>query len=369
MFSAEFDAAEGHTRVSNVIGVGMTHYPMIITTDENMASLLRGTLKDPDIPAEAKDTASWSDLARKEWGDDLGASAAAEHRAVLRSNLERVRAELDAFEPDLLLVWGDDQYENFREEVVPSFCVLAYQDTEVDPFGVVKKRGHPNAWGLPDDTQSFQMHGSPEFAKDLARFVLNDGIDVAYSYEKREGINFPHAFANTQLFLDYENVGKEFPYPIVPIAVNCYGEHVIARQGGLAKFAEINAGEELDPPGPSPYRCFQFGQSVGRFLRQTDKKVAIVASSSWSHAFLNDKAWHLHPDTVADRRLYDAMVAGDLDTWLATQSSEIVDAGQHEMLNWFCMLGAAKELGLELQWSEFIETEVFNSNKVFALYQ
>jgi hypothetical protein len=32
--------------VSNVIGLGMTHYPMITTTDEHMASLLRGTLKE-----------------------------------------------------------------------------------------------------------------------------------------------------------------------------------------------------------------------------------------------------------------------------------------------------------------------------------
>jgi len=355
--------------VDNVLGLGMTHYPMILTTDENMASLLRGTLKDPDIPAEAKNPVNWPALAQEEWSDDFGAAAGAAHRAILRAGFQRCRDELDAFQPDVLLVWGDDQYENFREEVVPAFCVLAYDDTEVDPFGVINKRNHPNVWNLPRENQSFVMHGAPAFAKDLARFVLNDGIDVAYSYEKRSGINFPHAFGNTQLFLDYDNIGKQFPYPIVPLAVNCYGEHVIARQGGIARFADIMAGEDLDPPGPSPFRCFQFGQSVGRFLRQVDKRVAIVASSSWSHAFLNDKAWHLRPDTQADRRLYDAMVSGDMETWKATTSRDVVAAGQHEMLNWFCMLGAADELGLALKWSEFIQTEIFNSNKAFALYQ
>ncbi|MEU8204835.1 hypothetical protein [Streptosporangium sp. NPDC049046] len=355
--------------MADVIGLGMTHYPMVATDNANMASLLRGTLKDPDIPADRKDPENWSEQARREWGDDAGAAAAQGHREALRAGFDRIRAELDEFQPDVMVVWGDDQYENFREEVVPSFCVLAYQDTVVDPLALLRKRNHPNAWGLPDEGQSFVMRGRPDFAKRLVTDVINSGFDIAYSYEKRSGINFPHAFANTQLFLDWDNVGKEFPYPIVPIAVNCYGEHVIARQGGIARFADINAGEDLDPPGPSPLRCFELGRAVGRSVRAGGRRVALVASSSWSHAFLNDKDWHLRPDTEADLRLYEAMVAGDYDTWRAATTGEVVAAGQHEMLNWFCLLGAMSELGLELRWSEFVTTEVFNSNKAFAVYR
>jgi hypothetical protein len=118
------------------------------------------------------------------------------------------------------------------------------------------------------------------------------------SYEQRKGIHFPHAFANTQLFFDYDNAGAKFPDQMVPIAVNYYGEHRIARRGGWAKFAEINAGESLDPPGPSPKRCFEVGQAIGR---------AVAAK-------LTSKA--------------------------------VVAAGQHEMLNWFCLLGAMSELGM-----------------------
>lgn len=85
-------------------------------------------------------------------------------------------------------------------------------------------------WGLPSD-EEFEIQGSPEFAKSLARDVLGLGVDVAYSYEKREGLNFPHAFANTQAFLDWDSASANFPYPIVALAVNCYGEHVIGRRG------------------------------------------------------------------------------------------------------------------------------------------
>ena len=347
-------------------GLGMTHYPLLAGTDEHMAGLLRWTLTDPDIPAHAKDPTGWPELMRTEWGDDDGTTAAAGHRAALVDNLHRVRAALDAFEPDLVVVWGDDQYENFREEVVPSFCVLAYGDLEVPAFEVMNARGAPNAWGLPDDT-SIVLHGDAAVSRRLADDLIRDGFDMAYSYRKRAGAHFPHAILNTQLFLDYDDAGRAFPYPLVPITVNCYGQHAIARRGGWARFADIED-ETLDPIGPTPARCLDLGAAVVRAYAGTDLRVAMVASSSWSHAFLVDKLWHLRPDTEADRTLYKALVGGDVERWRATTPAEIVDAGQHEMLNWFCLLGAVREAGLDLQWSELVESDVFNSNKCFAVY-
>ena len=355
--------------MGDVLGLGITHYPPLLGTDEHMSGLLKMTMRDPDIPPEAKDPSNWPELGQKEWGSDEGTSAAAVHRAALRADLARCRAALDEFAPDVVIVWGDDQYEMFREEVVPSFCVFAYEDTSVQSFGVLARMGDiPNAWGAPKDA-SFTLAGAPAYAKSLATDLISHGIDVAYSYEPRPGINFPHAFANTQIFLDYDNLGTAFPYPIVPIAVNCYGEHVIARRGGLARFAEINALEETDPPGPSPRRCFELGQAVGRSVRESDRRVALIASSSWSHAFLNDKGWHMRPDTQSDTALYEALVAGDFDAWKRVTSREVVEAGQHEMLNWFCLLGAVSELGLTLEWSDLVVTEIFNSNKAFAIYK
>jgi hypothetical protein len=353
--------------MGDVIALGMTHYPMLSGPDDHMADLLRSSLRDPDIPEERKNPANWPELAQREWADDGATAAAAGHRAALLSNLSRVRRELDNFNPDVLIVWGDDQYENFREEVVPSFCVLVYDDTPVEPFGVMSRLMIPNFWSLPNET-TFRMQGAPEFARTLATGLLQRDVDVAYSYEKRQGIYFPHAFANTQVFLDYDNVGQKFPFPMVPIAVNCYGEHVIARHGGRAKFAEI-AASTPDPPGPSPRRCMAFGRAVAQFLRETDKRVALIASASWSHAFLNDIDWHLRPDTDSDRRMYDYMVKRDFAALESITTKEIVDAGEHEMLNWFCMFGAVQELDLRLQWSDFVQTEVFNSNKVFCSFK
>jgi hypothetical protein len=84
---------------------------------------------------------------------------------------------------------------------------------------------------------------------------------------------------------------------------------------------------------------------------------------------LCDKFWRLHPDIAADRALYDAMVAGDLRAWETTTTAAIEDAGQQELLNWFALGGAARELGAgPPAWSTFVETHCFNPNKVFAYW-
>ena len=114
------------------------------------------------------------------------------------------------------------------------------------------------------------------------------------------------------------------------------------------------------------------GAAVGAGPGRPPWRVALVASSSWSHAFLCDHTWRLRPDTAADRRLYDALVEGDLDD-LARHDrwSRSSEAGQQEMLNWFRAARARCDaLGRPTPtWSDFIATEVFNSNKVFVTYE
>ena len=64
---------------------------------------------------------------RTEWGNDEGVSSAARHRERLVGAMMKTRAALDAFKPDFVLIWGDDQYENFKEDIIPPYCVNAYE--------------------------------------------------------------------------------------------------------------------------------------------------------------------------------------------------------------------------------------------------
>lgn len=201
----------------------------------------------------------------------------------------------------------------------------------------------------------------------IAGALLEQGFDVAYAYEPLHHPGLPHAFMNTVLFLDYERRG--FPHRVVPFQINCYGRRVIPAHGGMASLAEPLTPERLDPPSPSSRRCFDLGAACARALAASPWRVAMIASSSWSHAFLTEKNHYLHPDIPADRALYEALVRGDYGRWRDTPLRAVEDSGQQEMLNWFALVGAMAELGRKPDGTVFIETWVFNSNKCFAIFR
>ena len=125
--------------MAEILGLGITHYPPLSLPDADMSGILRWTLDDPTIPAAAKDPRHWPAAMLEEWAGDKGARAAAAHRAALVAGLARVRARLDEFKPDVVLIWGDDQYENFREDIIPPFAILAYEDMELRPWATRKR--------------------------------------------------------------------------------------------------------------------------------------------------------------------------------------------------------------------------------------
>jgi Catalytic LigB subunit of aromatic ring-opening dioxygenase len=352
--------------MAEILGLGLSHYPPFSGLDNSMADILRWTLEDPDIPAAEKDPANWSPLMREEWSDDRGGAAAARHRAAMIAGFEKTRQMLDDFAPDALIVWGDDQYENFREDVVPAYSVQCYDDMELRPWAQASDssamKGKPNIWGEGPE-KAFTVRGRPDIGKYLVSALLDNDFDPAYSYQPLHHGGLPHAFLNAVLYLDYHRTG--FDYPVIPFPINCYGRRVISYKGFLSRIADVR---ELDPPSSNPSRLMDLGAAVARALRESPWRIALVASSSWSHAFICEKNRRLRPDTESDRRLYAAMVEGDLDVWRNMPLPELEASGQQELLNWFPLLGAMAELGQPVSWSDFVPTEVFNSNKVFATF-
>jgi hypothetical protein len=326
-----------------------------------MARILVRLMEDPAIPEERRQPAGWPQAMREEWGNDAGLASAARHRTALVEGFRRVRRALDAFKPDFVVIWGDDQYENFKEDVVPAFCVLAYDELATQPWQY--NRG-VNAWNEPSDT-SFTYKGHREGAKFLASGMLEAGFDVAYAYRP---LHHPlgHAFLNTLLFLDYDRTG--FPYPVVPFQVNCYGRRVIAQQAGIRSYSNLPAEKDFDPPSPSPWRCFDLGAACARLFQHGPYRVALLASSSWSHAFLTPKHYLLYPDVDADRAMYEKLRVADYQAWRQTPLSAIEDSGQQEMLNWMCLAGGMAALERRPSQTEFIQSYIFNSSKCFAVF-
>jgi hypothetical protein len=348
--------------MGEILGLGLTHFPSLIATDENMARTLRLVLDDPGLEDRYRDPANWPEPMRREYGDDGGTGSAATHRDALVRHFRDARRRLDAFRPDVVVIWGDDQYENFTEDVIPPFCILAYDAVEARHR---QRDTDANIWGEGPETV-FRIKGHREAGKHLAGRLLEQGVDMSYAYKPLHHDGLAHAFLNTILFLDYDRSG--FPYPVLPFQVNCYGRRVIAQRGFRNSLANPLADADLDPPSPTPKRCMAVGAATARALRESPWRVALIASSSWSHAFLVDKNRQLYPDIPADRRLYEALRAGDYDTWRNTPLAAIEESGQQEMLNWFMLVGAMEELGRKPDACAFIESWIFNSNKCFAAF-
>jgi len=346
--------------MGDILGIGATHYPPGLVPDAYKPWPLARMLEtDARIPAVMKDPANWPEPMRLEWGDDEGITAHKAHRERVFRAFRTIREEIDAFKPDLILIWGDDQYENFREDIVPPFCVLAYENLDFQPFQ--RLRGRPNIWDEPTD-KVFHWPGHPAAGRWLASRLLEEGIDMAYAYQPLHGDGVAHAFANTLLFLDMERQG--FDYPILPVTVNCFGRNVIRNRGGGSQYSA-----EPDPPAPSPRRCFALGQATARIFKDSPWRVVLMASSSWSHAFLTEKHDWLYPDLEADRALLEQLRAGEYAAWRDMPLEQMEAAGQHEVLNWVCLAGAMAELGYKMQMVDWVETWMFNAPKCMAVFR
>jgi hypothetical protein len=160
--------------MAEILALGITHYPPLSGPDNRMAAILGHMLQNPDLPAHLRTPEGWPAPMRAEWANDQGAASAARHRTAPVGWMQRVRAALDAFNPDFVLMWGDDQYENFREDIIPPYCIAAY-----DRFTFAPRPG--NVWGETDKT--YELQGHRPAAKMLASRLIEQGFDAAYAYK------------------------------------------------------------------------------------------------------------------------------------------------------------------------------------------
>ena len=343
--------------MGEVLGIGITHAPMFQFHDNEMVNVLKRSLRRPDLPEKWKDSAQWPEAMRDEWGDDEGITSAKGHRETVVAGFRRARKELDNFEPDCVLIFGDDQYENFQEDIIPTFCLYMFEELTVNPY---RTSGHSrtgeNVWGIPAETEVV-VRGHLPLATQLAGELIGRGFDIAWATKPNHHPTLGHAFMRTLAYLDYDQQG--FNYPIVPFHLNAYGSDVAARVDLFEN------SKTIAPPAPSPSRCFALGAAVGEIIRNTNLRVAIVGSSSWSHGFLTEKNDYVIPDTPTDRKRISQLRASKQREWAELTLEEVRDAGEHELLNWICMAGALADARAEV--ITFAETYIFNSTKVIAV--
>jgi hypothetical protein len=351
--------------MGEILGVGLSHFPGFVYADNEMSARVKQTVTSARVPEHLKDPKNWPPPMQVEWGEDEGTSFATRHREQFVSGVRRLRQAIDDFQPDVVLIFGDDQYENFREEIIPPFCVYILDEVESRPHALGRIGDPtPNIWGEPDDLVMVTK-GHPAVGRYLARRLMENDFDMSYAYKLNFHVGLGHAFARTIQYLDYDRTG--WNYPVVPFHINAYGSSVI-RNRGISGHLFGDKVSDPDPPGPSPRRCFQLGQTIARLLKESPWRVVMIGSSSWSHAFLTAKNYWVYPDVDSDRKRFEDLAAGRYEVFRDLPLAQIEESGQNELLNWIPLIGAMHELGQKPAFCDFMESYLMNSCKCNALF-
>jgi aromatic ring-opening dioxygenase LigB subunit len=222
----------------------------------------------------------------------------------IRERLDALKRDFEAFEPDVLVILGDDQDEHYREHI-PQFAIYTgerLRSVDRDTGGDVKPEYRCDA----------------ALAEHLYARCVEAGFDLMASKAFNGDELISHAHAQILSFLQPK-------VPIVPIFLNAI--HV---------------------PSPTPERCYQFGRELRRALEAWpgDLKAAVYASGGLSHfsAGFPYPAYH-GPNQLGsiaedfDHEIFGWLRNGEGAKLATLSSSTLLDNGEVELRQWIALMG------------------------------
>lgn len=163
--------------------------------------------------------------------NDPGAEVSAEVDAALA----QARAEVEAFDPELIVIFAPDHYNGLFYDLMPPFVIATAAESVADYQTL------PGPLSIPR-----------ERALEMARFILDNDVDIALSHR----LQVDHGCTQTL----EELTGSLTRYPVIPIIIN-----------------------SVAPPFGPYRRVRKLGEAVGRFLATLDKRVLILGTGGLSH--------------------------------------------------------------------------------------
>ena len=204
-----------------------------------------------------------------------------------------------------MLLIGDDQAENYGTDNIPQFLVYTGGDYLADDW---------------DRKHSATIRTDAGIARTLVEGVMDEGFDVSWATQWKDGKLLSHAHTEPILYLVRDSA------PVVPVFVNA-----------------------VHPPAPSPSRCYEFGRALGRVIEHQlhDKRIVVCASGGLSH-FSPSHPWAHHVGSRYvgdisvdfDRQVVAWMQAGQGHRLAELSSRELIEHGEAELRQWIVLLGA-----------------------------
>ena len=169
--------------MGEILGIGATHYPGLTQHRRRYAQGLPAL----DCGAENRSEVEGSgELALRDGRRDRRRrrpTSARRYHERMWDDFRKLRKIIDDFAPDFIVIFADDQYENFRETIIPPFCVYGLDrdfDQQIWSHGMNAKVA--NYWGEPHDW-NLRIHGHRDGAKYLTTGLLNRGVAMPYAYK------------------------------------------------------------------------------------------------------------------------------------------------------------------------------------------
>jgi hypothetical protein len=259
----------------------MSHAPQLLTPPERWHEL-PDRVKPPFFPKAGIEN-ELTDKAKKNHADRCNAAITA------------LRDQLAIWNPDTIVIVGDDQEENILFDNMPAFTI--FTGTEAD-----SSRKYHYFGAKPDPLVRYSVNAA--LAEEVLLGAMDAGFDPAWSRKLRYEGGLGHAFGRVLHFLT-----PKADKAVLPIMMNTYY-----------------------PPAPKAKRCLDFGIALGDLLRQSDKaeRVVIVASGGLSHTKIDEEF---------DAAFIRALEKRDL-AYLSSIPSDRIVGGTSEMRTWIAVAGA-----------------------------
>jgi hypothetical protein len=202
---------------------------------------------------------------------------------------EKMRTVFEAARPDVLIIFGDDQEEQFALTNFPAFAV--YVGDDLEGYRTVAYDGVPGVPGTRTLKEKFPEHwvrvpAMPEFARAILLGLMNEGFDPAFMLGMP---NVEHGMGHAIMRPTQRLTAGRFDVPVVPILVNCfYG------------------------PQPSGARCVAAARAIRRAIEAwpEDLNVAVLGSGGLWHT---PGAPEAYLDSAFDAEILRYLKAGDAD--------------------------------------------------------
>jgi 3-O-methylgallate 3,4-dioxygenase len=297
-----------------VIGIGTSHSPQLSIRAKDWEYLLKKDETDPRL-----DYQGLLKKAKPGLEKELTPDKFSERDQACQTAIKALGEALQTSRADLVVIFGDDQQEQFHDDNMPTFAI--YHGKSVP---VVKDNKHqPAGWKDAERRGWAETAAQYDTAQDLANHLIRSLVDAEFDIARcsklREEIGVGHAFS----FL-YRRVLPGGSLPMVPVMVNTY----------------------YPPNQPTPKRCYSFGQAVRKAVESwnSDKKVALMASGGLSHVVIDEEI---------DAMVIDGLKNKKPDA-LFRLPREKLRGGTSEILNWVALAGAMENR--ELKYFEYVTT-------------